>query len=779
MYKIITILQVLFMLVLSMVSLNNIAIGQNREVENILFNGSMGWITKDNLSPRQISAMSNSSCSGAYYLDVMPFEHNPNEQDQLKVLADNVSSSTRNNSLNLRGNVSLYQNSINENEIFWLKADEISIDESSQDFKGNNVILARNSLMLSSPRLEANNTKFNLNAEDIYFVAPDTNLRASSDSIYSENYNESIFFNSTRISFCEPDSRLVSIGASSLEADVENGIGYITNGILYLYDVPVFYWPWLNFPLYGQRLTGFLFPIIQYRSINGWNTTAPFYWNIAPNFDMTFFPRYIDEAGTIVEVETRLQTANTYNIINTSYLPSDNRDNKEYSLVDVYNRGSYGDFRSHIEYTYVNDELFFDRIGTELNTNNDLFPLYQRAEVSYNIDNLRARVRVLDLEQKESIVSSSVYTLLPEVSLNLYPQQNNYFSYSLDTVYSQFQRLQRGNAETVDRINGNVNIEVPILNLYSISSHMGAVGRFRYYEFDEYTQIEEDVKSYDDYIYSTWFDLSSTHYIDYSSNVYQSISPKLYFLYTPVNVEQNDLPEIDTSYEYFSYNTLLSKNRFTGEDRYGDTLQTSAIIETSLFNNQYNELINLGAGQIFYFKDREVLLNPNDDEEVFFSTSEYSPTAVRLEGFYSRVHKVSTETHLYRGENIYNNLVYTFRGGRYLSLAQLSIVERKEFTDTENQNLIRATSQRFGLRIGSNWRFSSFTEYNLDKERLEESRTSISYIGCCMSLGLSARTYLNNDVPPLRLNSYSINVSLANIGQLTTTTDYLDELESE
>ena len=52
-------------------------------------------------------------------------------------------------------------------------------------------------------------------------------------------------------------------------------------------DVPILYLPWISFPLSSARQTGLLFPTLGSSSRSGAILSIPWYWNIAPNQDLT------------------------------------------------------------------------------------------------------------------------------------------------------------------------------------------------------------------------------------------------------------------------------------------------------------------------------------------------------------------------------------------------------------------------------------------------------------------------------------------------------------
>lgn len=61
-------------------------------------------------------------------------------------------------------------------------------------------------------------------------------------------------------------------------------------------DIPVLYFPWAMFPVKRDRQSGFLFPDFGSSSKWGPELRVPFYWNIAPNQDATFYVERIGDS---------------------------------------------------------------------------------------------------------------------------------------------------------------------------------------------------------------------------------------------------------------------------------------------------------------------------------------------------------------------------------------------------------------------------------------------------------------------------------------------------
>ena len=70
-------------------------------------------------------------------------------------------------------------------------------------------------------------------------------------------------------------------------------------------DVPVFYLPYLRVSVRKEKKSGFLFPEYSSSDRNGAGIIAPFFINLAPNYDMTLYPGYYSDRGPLIAGEFR------------------------------------------------------------------------------------------------------------------------------------------------------------------------------------------------------------------------------------------------------------------------------------------------------------------------------------------------------------------------------------------------------------------------------------------------------------------------------------------
>lgn len=107
------------------------------------------------------------------------------------------------------------------------------------------------------------------------------------------------------VTTCDGDDPDWRLAGKEVELTVD-GYGTLTHGRFLARDLPVFYLPYLIFPVKTTRQTGLLFPRLAYsRDKNGLDVEIPFYWAISDSSDATFFQRYLEKRGFKEGVEFR------------------------------------------------------------------------------------------------------------------------------------------------------------------------------------------------------------------------------------------------------------------------------------------------------------------------------------------------------------------------------------------------------------------------------------------------------------------------------------------
>jgi len=140
--------------------------------------------------------------------------------------------------------------------------------------------------------------------------APDKTRIAAVSAQRTES-NFTVFQNGVYTA-CEPcaeDPRkppLWQVKAARIIHDQAEKMIYYEDARLEFFGVPVAYIPFFSSPdPTVRRKTGFLMPSLAYNSVYGFGVSTPFYWALAPNYDLTITPTITSRQGPLVQLEWR------------------------------------------------------------------------------------------------------------------------------------------------------------------------------------------------------------------------------------------------------------------------------------------------------------------------------------------------------------------------------------------------------------------------------------------------------------------------------------------
>jgi len=91
---------------------------------------------------------------------------------------------------------------------------------------------------------------------------------------------------------------------------------YFEDAKIDLFGLPIAYFPFLSTPdPTVKRKSGFLYPTIGYSNAHGLSIETPYYFNLAPNYDLTLYPHFTAQQGPLLEAEWNQRFATgSYNI---------------------------------------------------------------------------------------------------------------------------------------------------------------------------------------------------------------------------------------------------------------------------------------------------------------------------------------------------------------------------------------------------------------------------------------------------------------------------------
>ncbi|MEK9777065.1 MAG: LPS assembly protein LptD, partial [Quisquiliibacterium sp.] len=122
---------------------------------------------------------------------------------------------------------------------------------------------------------------------------------------------------------CDPSNPDWYLHAESLTLDERTQQAQARSASLVFMDRTILGSPSISFPLSGERRSGFLAPSYAVNSRTGLELTAPYYFNIAPNRDLTLLPRVMTRSGVQLGGHLRFMEPRTAGEFKFELTPND------------------------------------------------------------------------------------------------------------------------------------------------------------------------------------------------------------------------------------------------------------------------------------------------------------------------------------------------------------------------------------------------------------------------------------------------------------------------
>lgn len=268
------------------------------------------------------------------------------------------------------------------------------------------------------------------------------------------------------ITSCPEDDNSWRLVSSSIEIDNEKEEATLYNPRFEIQKVPVFYLPWLTVPIGDNRKTGFLYPTASYGTSDGFELEVPFYWNLAPNYDLETTVKYMTERGVQLDNKFRYLSQFGRGEIQAQYLADDQ---KYPDLGDRWGVGykHYGVFdknwKLEVDYAKVSDIYYFRDVSSSIGERED-GQLLQQGKVSWRNNNWDTSLLVRDF-QLLSTTQDLPYQMMPQLRANYYlPQITDYLDFDVISHITQFATDdERGEKpDSATRVHIEPGIKIPL-----------------------------------------------------------------------------------------------------------------------------------------------------------------------------------------------------------------------------------------------------------------------------------------------------------------------------
>jgi LPS-assembly protein len=412
-----------------------------------------------------------------------------------------------------------------------------------------------------------------------------------------------------RFTTCPRNDSAWQLKADRIELDTRTRIGTGHGAEVDFKGVPIMYLPWMSFPLGTERKSGFLFPTPGHSTRGGVQFTLPYYWNIAPNADLTFEPTYYSRRGVDLMGDTRFLSESTRASLEYSYLPSDNvthSDRNRFRLTNV-TKLPY-DFRFVVDAETVSDSHYFEDFASGPEGTSVAF-VERRAGFRFRNEhwNLSAEAQQFQTIDRDLAEVDRPYARLPRIlagaDYGWGPEQRLRYGFDSEIV-----NFDRDVGVTGWRLDANPGVS---LDIGSPSAYVrpGVSLRYTSYSLD-YHGLNIGPTSPSRTLPIESLDAGLVFEKDSGSRGQRrlTLEPRMLYLHVPYR-NQDDLPLFDTGIPDLNLVELFRTNRYVGADRVSDANQVSLGVTSRLFDtNSGAQFLSVTLGQTYYFEQPRVRL---------------------------------------------------------------------------------------------------------------------------------------------------------------------------
>jgi len=609
----------------------------------------------------------------------------------------------------------------------------------------------------SSVRMNLNEDKSLL--RDVSYIMPASPIRGSAAVVYRDSPTFSRFSDVTYTA-CEPGNQDWILHASKMKVNDEDGTASVKHGWLEFKHVPVMYFPYGSFPIDDRRKTGILIPSVGYSQRSGVDVTLPFYWNVAPNYDLTLTPRYMSSRGFMMGTDFRYLWTDSEGEINVEMMPEDTQ-------TKALRWG--GSFQHKTQLTkelsfdwdanYVSDSAYFSDLDGSLGMGNRSRYLVSDANITYTLPwvTLTAKAENYQNIDPNRNDKSVPYRRLPQVTLDMFKDFDELpVALALDSEYVIFQRHFPDGKADGQRLNLKPSVSFPFISEAGFITPKIALQHTQYWlggdgpaQYSTNASKTLPMVSVDSGLFFERDFESLTH----------TIEPRLFYLYVPYT-DQSDMPNFDTSLYDFNTSQLFRDNEFNGVDKTQNTNQITAALTTRLVEDGRDRL-KLTVGQIFYFEDRKVNLSGSQVHSELLSNliTELSSEITDEIKFSSTMHWSYDDSAIDRGSaNLYyhglnNNTIFNV-GYRY----------RQQRLGQVGQEQVVASAI---IPIYDGWSIIGLYRHSLFERKTLEYFYGIEKDSCCWRFRVIARQFMLSTSEDVKLqNSIYFQIELKGLTSL-------------
>lgn len=486
---------------------------------------------------------------------------------------------------------------------YWIEEDEV---EASGNVKMNRF----------GDRYTGDKMRFKIDEGQGYVLNPTYHMKANNaqgkaDRIDFEAEDRALITQGT-YSTCEGPDPDWYLKSNTMNLDNGRDIGTAGASLIYFKGVPIIGTPYMSFPLSDARKSGVLLPTMGTTSTGGFEVAVPYYFNIAPNRDLTLTPKYIQRRGMQLGADARYLDSNYAGETKIEYLANDaETQTSRYSYASIHNQHFTPQASFNWNIKGASDDNYPSDFSRNLATSTERLLL---RDVSFNYAgnfwSATARASGYQVLQDPLSPITRPYDRLPQITLQGGRQDVNGFDWNAVGEATRFWHpdMVRGERYVI-----NPSVSYPIVRPSYFLTPKLSLNAATYNVQDPATNISST--------YSRalpTFSVDGGLIFERETNIFgdaatQTLEPRLFYVRTPYR-DQSLFPVFDTAEADLSFSQMFSENRFIGNDRISDANQLTVAMVSRYIESTGAERLRVAVAQRLYFEDQRVSLGvPNNE----------------------------------------------------------------------------------------------------------------------------------------------------------------------
>ena len=532
---------------------------------------------------------------------------------------------------------------------------------------------------------------------------------------------------------CPDGSNAWSLHATKVELDQNTGMGVARNTTLNIKDVPIIYTPWITFPIDDRRKTGFLLPVFGSSDNSGIEIKTPFYWNIAPNYDLMLTPRYLQERGTQLNTEFRFLQPWQEGLLRYEYLHKDDITGQERDRLIFRDKMRFNEnLTANVDYDRVSDKDYITDLGDSLSLAS-VTHLARTANAQYTTNWYQFGVEVDNYQTIDKTITddNKPYQRLPRVT---FEASSPITPAGIESrLVSEAVHFDASHRVTANRADLWPSISWPYHSAALESTPKLGV-RYTTYNLDNQAAGQPSDLTRTTPVVS----LDNTLYLERDLSIIghhytQTLEPRLFYLYVK-GEKQDDIPLFDTSEPTLTYRDLFEENRFNGADRMGDANQMALAVTTRLIDPDTGaERLRAAIGQLYYFENRNVTLNSSSTPQTNRQSDVAGEVEMALSRSWTGKADIIWKSHDYTTERANARIQY------HPGFRKIANISYRYQRNTQSQ-----IDLSFLWPLSPSWHAIGRWYYDLNESQRLETLAGLEYDSCCWGVRFVVRDYIDS-----------------------------------